>query len=103
MKLQRLCAILDQSPKTKIYLVSAQSCLCGYVSRPQPADEGVRVELGASVRMAFSSMEPVVERVGTGTLLLTEEHKVTRRLQTHRRHLTDHDVPEVYFEHAKSI
>ena len=63
----------------------------------------MHVRIGASVRVVFSSQEVIETASDSGTLILTGEHKVTRRIQTHRRHLQGLPIPDRYFELAREL
>ncbi len=103
MKLDTLCKVFEQTPSVKLYLLTEEFCLCGYASQPHQSTEGLRVSIDSSVRIVFSSMSLLHEPVRSGSLFLTEKHKVTRRIQTHQRHLRDHQVPEEYFTLARTL
>ena len=103
MKLDTLCKVFEQTPRVKLYLLTEEFCLCGYASQPHRSAEGLRVSIASSVRVVLSSMSLLHEPVRSGTLFLTDKHKVTRRIQTHQRHLRDHQVPEEYFSLAMAL
>ena len=97
MKLEQLHRFLTNRNRTKIFVLTDRFCLCGHASRAQDTPEGVRVRIASSVRFVFSTGEVICEEHNSGTLMLTDEHRVTRRLQTHRRHLEGRELPEEYF------
>ena len=103
MKLERLCKILELHSRPKLYVLTEGFCLCGYASQPLEDIAGVWVKIDSSVRVVLSSMELIHEPTCSGTLFLTENHKVTRRIQTHRRHLRGHPIPDEYFRQAKVL
>ena len=103
MKLERLQKILEGRARVKVFVLTDQFCLCGVASHPHEAGDALRVRVGASVRFVLRSGEVIDEPTSSGTLLLTASDKVTRRLQTHRRHLAEIDVPEDYFERALAL
>lgn len=106
MKLERLQALLESQSRTKIFVRTDLFCLCGYARDPRPSGPGsnaLSVRIGASVRLVLPTMELIHEELDSGTLLLTNDHGLTRRLQTHRRHLADLDVPEEYFERTRAL
>lgn len=100
MKLGRLLAILSTRSSTKLYVVTDQFCLCGHASRARESSAGLHVRIGASVRVPFATGELIREERSTGTLLLTEADRLTRRHNTHRRHLSEREIPEAYFAEA---
>ena len=103
MKLETLRKVFEQVHIVKLYVLTGDFCLCAYANQPHSTAEGLRVSLGASVRVVLSSMEVIHEPLLSGTLFLKTQHKVTRRIRTHQRHLMDHLVPEEYFDLAKSL
>ena len=44
--------------------------------------------------------ELLEERLRSGSLLLDDQSQLTRRLQTHRRHVAGRDVPDEYWQKA---
>ena len=103
MKLDTLSKVFEQTPRVKLYVLTEEFGLCGYASKPHQGPGGLRVSIDSSVRIVLSSMSLLQEPVRSGTLFLTEMHKVTRRIQTHQRHLRDHQVPEEYFSLAMAL
>lgn len=103
MKIERLRKVLETHSKVKIFVLTEQFCLCGYVRQPQQAGESLRLRIGASVRVVLSSMEVIEESSDSGTLLVTQEQKVTRRLKTHQRHLENLPIPAEYFVLARDL
>ena len=109
MKLERLQTLLESQSRTKIFVRTDLFCLCGHARDPRPSGPNARgsnalsVRIGASVRLVLPTMELIQEELDSGTLLLTNDHGLTRRLQTHRRHLADLDVPEEYFERTRAL
>ena len=103
MKLGRLRKLLEAKPRVKIYVLTDVFCLCGYAHDSGEEAERLRVKLAASVRVVLGASEVLQEPRNSGTLVLTEEHKVTRRIQTHRRHLEGMPIPERYFELAREL
>lgn len=103
MKLERLRAILAVQNRTKIFVVTEQFCLCGYASQPRPVAEGLRIHLAASVRVVLGTQEILEEPETTGALLLTEDHRLTRRMQTHRRHTAALAIPDAYYGRAHAL
>jgi hypothetical protein len=96
MKLQRLRKILETRSRTKIFVLTDSICLCGYACEARQEGDSVRVRIEASVCVVLGSTEVVEKKSNTGTLVLTPEHQVTRRIQTHLRHVEGMEIPESY-------
>ncbi len=103
MKLDRLRKTLEAQGGSKIFVRTDAFCLCARVSAPQPTDAGLSVQVRASVRVSLPSMKLTEESADSGTLHLIDAHRVTRRVQTHRRHLEDLEIPEPYFRLAQEL
>ena len=103
MKLETLRRVLEQAPRVKLYVLTEEFCLCAYASGAHQGQAGLRVSLAASVRVVLSDMSLIQEPVQSGTLFLTEKHRVTRRIQTHHRHLRELLIPEEYFNLAATL
>ena len=94
MKVEALARLLARSARLKVLVVTNDFCLCGYATAQQPTAAGLLVSIGESLRVMFGSSTVIAEPERSGTLLLSRDAKVTRRLQTHRRHLAGkHTVP----------
>ncbi|HLQ38134.1 MAG TPA: hypothetical protein VK348_10050 [Planctomycetota bacterium] len=105
MRLEALRRILETQSRAKVFVLTGDSCLCGYVSKPRLTEQGLLVDVGSSLRVGFDTLVPVYEPMSTGTMQLTDSCKVTRRLQTHRRHLASAGrvIPEDYFRRSMII
>jgi hypothetical protein len=99
MKLAALERLLTQRGRCKVFVTTAEFCLCGQLSNLRRAGEAWLVEVGASVRVLRSG-ELLEERFRSGSLLLDDQSLLTRRLQTHRRHTAERDVPAEYWQRA---
>ena len=103
MKIDTLRLLFTRRARVKLFVVADAFCLCGYASNPRPTEEGMLVDIGCSVRVSFGSQELIDEPESSGTLLLDARCKVTRRIQTHRRHLHGRAVCEDYLARALSL
>lgn len=103
MKLDTLDRLFSRCARVKLFVVADAFCLCGYASNPRSTERGMLVDIGKSVRFSFGSHEVIDEPVSSGTLLLDDQSKVTRRIQTHRRHLHGRDVDEDYLARALGL
>ena len=103
MKLERLRQLLESTARTKLHVVTERFALSGHASRPREVDGELWIHVEASVRFVLATGEVLEEPKDSGTLRLSAEDRVTRRLQTHRRHLRGLEVPERYLELAKAI
>jgi len=103
MRIDTLRRALDRHARVKVFVVLDDSCLCGYAARNTDTKGDLVVTIGASVRCVYATMTVEESRFHTGSLLLSNATKVTRRVQTHRRHLVGRDVPEQYFVRAMAL
>ena len=103
MKIDTLRLLCTRRPRVKLCVVAEAFCLCGYASNPRATAAGLLVDIGTSVRVSFGSHEMIDEPASSGTLLLDATCKVTRRIQTHRRHLHGRDVGDDYMARALSL
>jgi hypothetical protein len=103
VKVDALVGLLQHRARLKIFVATEGFCLCGYASKPLATEAGVLLEIGASVRFVFAGGVLLEEAQRSGTLLLPHSGKVTRRVQTHRRHLAGKEVPEKYFDLAMAL
>jgi hypothetical protein len=103
VKLDTLHRLFARQARVKLFVVADGFCLCGYASNPRVTEGGMLVDIGASVRLAFGSRELIAEPVASGTLLLDDRCRVTRRIQTHRRHLEGRGVSEEYVARALGL
>lgn len=92
MRIERLRKVLELRSRAKMGV-----CLWGNASKPGD----VRVD--SSVRVVLSSMELLQEPPCSRTLFLAATHRITRRIQTHRRHLEGHPILGDYFRQAKAL
>ena len=104
MRLDAMLRHLSAAGRVKIFIVTNEFCMCCYVTRQQSAGEGeILVDVGASVRHDFATGAVAEERFRSGTLALNRSSRLTRRIQTHRRHLGQRSVPDVYFRLADRL
>ena len=103
MKIEKVQALFKQQTRVKLFFLTSGFCLCGYASNPRATEKGLLIDLGPSVRFSFASQEIIKEPVTSGTLIVTDSCKVTRRVQTHRRHLEQLGVPEDYLNEALTL
>ncbi len=103
MKIDTLRRVFEQKSRVKLYVLAEDFCLCGYVSNPRAAGDGLLVDVGPSVRYSLEERELIAESIDSGTMYLSTNCKLTRRIQTHRRHLKDKGVPEQYLRQAWSL
>jgi hypothetical protein len=103
MKLDTIQRVFKRQPRVKLFVVTENFCLCGYATKPRATDQGLLVQIGPSVRFSFVSKQLRREARASGTLHLTATCKVTRRIETHRRHLEDLGVPGDYVNQAEAL
>jgi hypothetical protein len=103
MKIEALRRLIETQGKVKVFVATDLFCLCGYAVKQQQTTAGVFVEIGASLRFVFASATLIREAVSSGTLVLSSVSQITRRLQTHRRHVAGRAVPEHYFAEALAL
>ena len=103
VKLDTLQGVLERRPRVKLFVLTKDFCLCGYASNARTTEGGLLIDIGASVRFAFASGSLMHEPVRSGSLRVTSTCKVTRRFQTHRRHLEAKGVPDRYLEDALGL
>ena len=99
MKLAALARLLTERGRCKVFVTTAEFCLCGQLGNLRRAGEAWLVEGGAAVRVLRSG-ELLEERFRSGSLLLDDQSQLTRRLQTHRRHVAGREVPDAYWQKA---
>jgi hypothetical protein len=100
MKLAALERLLRDRGRAKVFVVTSEFCLCGQVSVYRPVGDGALVDVGASVRVLWGSGDLLEEPFRSGALSLSESTLLTRRLQTHRRHVAERTVPAAYWQRA---
>ena len=100
MKIDALNRVFAQKSRVKLYVLAEDLCFSGYVSNPRAAGDGLLVGVGPSARYSFEARELLAEPIDSGTMYLSTDCKLTRRIQTHRRHLKDKGVPEQYLSQA---
>lgn len=103
MRIGALRCVLDRHARVKIFLALDDRCLCGYASREASTERGLVVKVGASVQVDFATMTMKVSQFLTGSFVLSDVSKVTRRIRTHRHHLIGRVVPEQYFVLARAL
>ena len=103
VNIDTLKRVLAQKLRVKLYVLAEDFSICGYVSNPRAAGDGLLVDVGPSVRYSFEARELLAELIDSGTMYLSTDCKLTRRIQTHRRHLKDKGVSEQYLSQAWSL
>lgn len=103
VNIDTLRRVFAQTSRVKLYVLAEDFSLCGYVSNPQASGDGLLVDVGPSVRYSFEARELLAEPINSGTMYLSTDCKLTRRIQTHRRHLKDKGVPEQYLSQVWSL
>ncbi len=103
VNIETLTRVFAQKSRVKLYVLAKDFSLCGYVSNPRAAADGLLVDVGPSVRYSFEARELLAEPLDSETMYLSTNCKLTRRIQTHRRHLKDKGVPEQYLSQAWSL
>ena len=102
MKPETLRALLERKKRTKVFVVTEGYAVAGFVRRSQ-VDELPAARLWPFVAWFVGSDGIVVGGEPFGPVALDEGARVTRRVQTHRRHLEGRVVPEAYFEAALAL
>lgn len=102
MKVEALARILAAHSRCKVFVTTREFCLCGMLSHLRPAGTAHLVDIGASVRVLRSG-ELIAEPLRSGSLQVDGETLLTRRLQTHRRHVAGRDVPDEYWQRAAAL
>ena len=103
MKTETLFGVLERMRSVKLYVVTPQFCLGGYVEKPRAIEAAILVDVTSSVRVVFGADEVIESPEKSGTLLLTPMCKLTRRWQTHVRHLSTIDVPKEYMSRVRDL
>ncbi len=103
MNIDTLRRVFARNSRVKLYVLAEDFSLCGYVSNPRVVGDGLLVDVGPSVRYSFEAHELIAGSIDSGTMYLSTNCKLTRRIQTHRRHLNDKGVPEQYLSQAWSL
>ncbi len=97
MKLAALQRLLQQRGHIKMFFVTDTFCGCGIVHGLRQSGEEVSVDVGVSVQVSLVSGSFVEPDVPSMVLQVSNSTLLTRRLQTHRRHLAGREVPRDYW------
>ena len=100
MKLQTLRKYFKRSKRTKLYITTDAFLISGYVYNPREEKDSLLVDIGPYIIFSFGRKEILQSSGDFKALCLTAETKITRRIQTHRRHLQDREYPQEYFQLA---
>ena len=100
MKLETLRKYFKRSKRTKLYITTDEFLIAGYVCNPREEKDSLLVDIGPYIIYSFVRKEILQTSNDFKALRLTAETKITRRFQTHRRHLEDRQYPQEYFQRA---
>lgn len=107
MKLETLRRWFESHKRTKLFVATPEWAVTGFAARPRvgaATDEGeLALDLAPYVAWFRRGDSLVRGREPFGPVRLGPDALVTRRLQTHRRHLAGAGVPERYFEEAAAL
>ena len=102
MKLETLRNYFRRSRTTKLYVTTDEFAITGRASNPREEQDALLLDMTPHVICWFDT-EMVETPAGAKTLHVNPDTLVTRRLQTHRKHLRGHAVPDEYLQRASKI
>ena len=102
MKVEALARLLLARGRCKAFVTTREFCLCGMLSNLRAAGGSHLVDVGASVRVLRSG-ELLAEPLRSGSLQIDADTLLTRRLQTHRRHVHERVVPDEYWRREAAL
>jgi hypothetical protein len=102
VKVEALARLLQARGRSKVFVTTREFCLCGMLSNLRAAGDSHLVDVGASVRVLRSG-ELLAEPLRSGSLQIDTGTLLTRRLQTHRRHVHERVVPDDYWRRAAAL
>lgn len=97
MKSAALLRLLRERRGVRVLLREPQRALAGVVHRFEEEGESLTLFLRPWLQWSCGGDEVVEEREQELRVPLGEATQVTRRVQTHRRHLAEWPVPREYF------
>ncbi len=104
MKLDTLARYFERTKRTKLFVVTDAYVVAGRASRPSaPKGDVLLVDFAPFVAYFFDGGGLVRGSETFGPVRLDDGVRVTRRLQTHRRHVADKQIPEGYFEACEEL
>ena len=102
MKLATLRNYFRRRPTTKLYVTTDEFAFAGHASNPREEENGLLLDVTPYVIYWFAK-SALESSDAARTLHLTSGALVTRRLQTHRKHLRGWTVPEEYLHGAPKV
>lgn len=102
MKLDALERLLRARGQVKVFVATDTFALCGLVRGLRTDGALVHVAVGESVCLQFADGR-VQTQANPSTLALAATVSLTRRLQTHRRHLAGRHAPVAYWDAAARL
>ena len=104
MKAETLRRVLERQSRVKLFVATEAFCACCYVSGPQTETDGnLTLRTDSMLRVRFDTGSLEFDPFGGDDLELAASARFTRRIQTHRRHLHMHRIPEEYFVRAHEL
>ena len=100
MKISTLRRVFARSKRTKLFIATSKFAVAGHVKRPSNVGAVLSIDVQPYIAYFFSASSLVRGEQPFGPIRLDATTRVTRRLQTHRRHLSERDVPEEYFQES---
>lgn len=103
MKLDTLRNVFRRMPRVKLFVRCGTTAFCAVARSPHELDDGLLLQLDGAVHFDAEEGRIAHRPDAETSFVLTADCAVTRRLQTHRRHLADWDVPADYFRLAMAL
>ena len=103
MKLVTLKAYFRRSPRTKLYITTKEFAVSGFVCNPRVLDDSLLVDIGPYLIYSFVRQQIIYGTQVYRGLRLDHQTTITRRLNTHRRHLSGRGLQILYFEQASHL
>lgn len=100
MKIDTLRRCLRRNERTKLYISTDEFLMAVYVYNAREEGEELLVDVGPYLVYSFARREILHSTRDFRGMRLGEQTRVTRRLNTYRRHVAGRSVPDEFLERA---
>jgi hypothetical protein len=103
MKIENLAQVLERRSRIKLHVTQQDAALTLCVTDPEPGKILLEVATDSALRVVFATSEINFNPFGIGALDPDSASRFTRRIQTHRRHSQELQIPAACFNRAAEL